>query len=372
MATPRGSDVVRDLKFTNNTIKGGTTGFYFIGTDDRSHSLTPIVSRIIFDNNIFTDLDGYRVSNPHDDAVTPAYCGYPLYLHGASETLIVTHNLFDRSRGARTQTFAFSNGRGSGLQIRNNILWYTNDENEGPLWKPGYNAATSSGKPNAAGSVRQVFDTLWSHSSFMNNIVIPGVKSTLDPDRFDSFSASDTMSHSDCANYFEGFPSIYCGGNPLGLSTAKQNVELVKFVNPNKGNFRLKGDSPARAGSQWKLDGSLAVSTMVTSSDGKDIGPDHDALERAQGKVDNFRIVNVTSTEALVAYVAPDTKACAVDFAPAAFPAPTVTPQRVSDGGGDDLNRNVMLTGLTAGTTYHVRVQCAAEQPYGLFETKNE
>jgi hypothetical protein len=367
MMTPRSSQDITDLTFTNNTIEGGTTALYWIGVDDGAASLTPMVSRVRFHNNIVTDLDGYRVANPRDVWIS-SNCGFPLYMRFGSESVSVTHNLFRWARGAATQTFSFSEGRGSGLTIKNNILWYTNDEGTGPLWKQGSGAATSAGTPHATGNQRQIFDALWSHSVFANNIVVPGPRSTSNLAKFDSKSPQDTLFASDCVNYFAGFESVFCVGKPSGGDSANERMAMLGFQAPENGNFRLRSNSPAASGSFAGIDGQQRAAAQHLSSDAKDVGPDHDSLEAAQGGVLNPHTADVEADRATVVYIAPDANACAVDYATQPFPVPGVAVTRVFDGGGER-TRKVQLTGLAGATMYYYQILCAAAQPVGTFQT---
>jgi hypothetical protein len=125
---------------------------------------------------------------------------------------------------------------------------------------------------------------------------------------------------------------------------------MVKFYDPVKRNINLRFDSPAKAAQQV---------------DGLDAGADINALESAQGKVGNVR-VEYNMYSAKLSYIAPDSKACFVDYS---TDARMLNPTRVSDGGGA-VSRGVSMSGLNAGTLYYYRVDCASEQPKGSFVTK--
>jgi phosphodiesterase/alkaline phosphatase D-like protein len=93
-------------------------------------------------------------------------------------------------------------------------------------------------------------------------------------------------------------------------------------------------------------------------------------LEAAQGKVALIGVpeANLTSTSAVVSFVAPDSMGCPVDYS--ASDSNVITSfTRVSDSGGAR-SRNITLSGLTPGTVYHYRVNCAVQQPTGQFRTR--
>ena len=105
------------------------------------------------------------------------------------------------------------------------------------------------------------------------------------------------------------------------------------------------------------------------ATDLKDVGADIDALEAAQGAVVLNGVPNssITSSSAVVVFVAPDSAGCSVDYsATDANVASQFT--RVSDAGGTR-TRNINLTGLSSRTVYYYRVNCAVQQPNGEFMT---
>ncbi|MGH9583846.1 MAG: hypothetical protein ACRD4O_12995, partial [Bryobacteraceae bacterium] len=96
---------------------------------------------------------------------------------------------------------------------------------------------------------------------------------------------------------------------------------------------------------------------------------DINALEAAQGKVTLVGVPasSITSTAAIIAFVAPDAQGCPVDYS-ATDPALVTNFTRVQDAGGRR-PRNIALSGLAGRTTYYYRVDCAVQQPTGSFRT---
>jgi hypothetical protein len=105
-------------------------------------------------------------------------------------------------------------------------------------------------------------------------------------------------------------------------------------------------------------------------NDRKDVGADIDALQSAQGKVTLIGVpeAHLTSTSAVVAFVAPDSMGCPVDYS-SSDQAVITGFTRVSDSGGAR-PRNITLSGLASKTLYYYRVNCAVEQPTGEFRTR--
>ena len=108
----------------------------------------------------------------------------------------------------------------------------------------------------------------------------------------------------------------------------------------------------------------------LNANDRKDVGADIDALEAAQGKVTLIGAPEAqrTSTSATVSFVAPDAQGCPIDYSSSDS---TVMSSftRVADPGGAR-TRNINLSGLSLGTLYYYRVNCAVQQPTGQFRTR--
>jgi hypothetical protein len=98
-----------------------------------------------------------------------------------------------------------------------------------------------------------------------------------------------------------------------------------------------------------------AASSTARGYNGKDAGPDFDALDAALGLTYNLRHYSVTSSGATVAYMAPDTTACTVEYGTSAT---ALTGSRTTDTPAGSRFRTVSLSGLTTATTYYYRVYC--------------
>jgi hypothetical protein len=99
-------------------------------------------------------------------------------------------------------------------------------------------------------------------------------------------------------------------------------------------------------------------SSVARGANGYSAGADFTALDSALGTLSNVRVLpsTITPSGATVAYTAPDTAACTVEYGTSALPN---TGLRVNDTPAGSRVRTVALSGLTANTTYHVRVFCA-------------
>jgi hypothetical protein len=97
---------------------------------------------------------------------------------------------------------------------------------------------------------------------------------------------------------------------------------------------------------------------------------DINALEAAQGVVKQVEIpaATITSNTAVIKFTAPDKFGCAVDYSNSDRSLINNF-RRVSDAGGET-DRAITLSGLSAGTVYYYRINCAVQQPTGQFQTR--
>lgn len=135
-------------------------------------------------------------------------------------------------------------------------------------------------------------------------------------------------------------------------TTLAQRQGHVGWFSVSAANFRLISSSPYISGAH-------------ASTDGQDIGANMDQLEQHQGKVSNVRVLSRTSTSATVAFYAPDSFACGVDYGTTAFYNGSGSWTRVAGAAGspDPRVQSVALTGLTAHSLVYVEINCAVMQP---------
>jgi hypothetical protein len=128
-------------------------------------------------------------------------------------------------------------------------------------------------------------------------------------------------------------------------------------------------NGPLSANNNFRLKSNFCSGCGSAAADGRDVGADIDTLEAAQGKVTlgGVPASSITGTSASVAFVAPDSDGCSVDYS-SSDPTLINSFTRVQDAGGARV-RSVSLTGLSPATTYYFRVNCAVEQPTGMFRT---
>jgi hypothetical protein len=176
------------------------------------------------------------------------------------------------------------------------------------------------------------------------------------------------------ANYTVGNIVICCGfttqvaGSPNTIKwpSSLSNMSWTKPALDAPVDLRLRYDSRFCSGCIKSTYCTANPSECSAASNRGDMGVDVDVLDSKIGTVSNVRVRSVTSTSAIVSYLAPDSFACTVEYST----SPTWgTGTRALDDGSVDRVRNVSLSGLTPGTDYKYRVLCAVEQPSGTFRT---
>ncbi len=110
------------------------------------------------------------------------------------------------------------------------------------------------------------------------------------------------------------------------------------------------------------------LAAREASSNASGAGVIMDQLEMAQGTVKNVHASSIGATSAHIAFTAPDSAGCTLDYGTANFPSGTGSWTRVPNVGGQR-DQTVPLTGLSPTTTYVYRVNCAVSQPIGTFTT---
>ena len=340
---------ISDILIRNNTIRNSTSGLQIAGTDDMPEGkMGFLTQRVKIDNNLTYDIDNRKWSSRPNAVGGSGICGYAYQALFSVEDLTISHNTAFDMRGSQTQFFGYLYGRGEGVVLRHNLFSHNNDNGAGGL-TPSYSFYGMV--PPISGTIKQGWDQYFPFGSeFRDNAVIPGVKDTSAVSNYDSTSTYlESYSQPECVDYYAGFTRTTCFGSGAASETANKRIAAVKFFDSTGRDLRLRFDSQAKAGAR---------------PEGLDAGANIDILESAQGKVRNVRLQSGT-TSATLSYIAPDSAACFVDYGTdPLWSAHT----RVSDNGGL-VTRSISFTGLSAGTLYYYRVECASEQPQGSFVT---
>lgn len=284
--------------------------------------VTKPTSRFRFVNNL-----GYDINSTMSYWVNGGFAAPTGWISAGpngSEDVVFDHNSMIGNLGRVPSVMHLFNTRTEGMQVTNNIFYFSGG-NQGLTIDGGiiYPACAGGGKTLAdcmfAGGYR------WDHNLFLGD----SSKSTIQ-------------------SYW---PSLnnYTPANP-------SDTNNVGWFSMAAANFRFKSSYCSGCGQP--------------ASDGKDVGTDIDVLEAAEGVVKLIGVPTstITTSSASVAFVAPDSQACPVDYS-ASDPAVVTGFTRVADS-GQARTRSVSLTGLSSGTVYYYRVNCAVQQPAGQFRTR--
>lgn len=320
-----------DVLIKNTTFMHGPAGFYAPGVIPGGIPQGPPPVRFSVVNNLFWDISGvYHSACCFGDGSGK---GWILANGGTGEEdTVINHNTIVANSGSIPDLWYMTDTLHEGVQVTNNFLYLSNGD-----WGFGTDHTVCTaylGKATADCMFPQGYR--FDHNVLMSNTSKGNVQSAW-PSTLLNYIPSDPTNYAS-AGFFN------YDSNPL------------QFVNGNPKNY------------SFKLNANYRSSDASHASDGFDVGADIDELEIAQGKVTLIGASSVTSTSAIVAFVAPDSFGCAVDYSST---DPTVVNNftRVPDAGGA-INRSIPLSGLTSGTLYYYRVNCAVQQPTGQIRTR--
>jgi hypothetical protein len=259
---------------------------------------------------------------------------------------VLDHNTVFDNRGPAPQFWHHLHQPASGVHITNNVLWVNNDTG-------AYGISTEfpggSADPNCTGTAKAAMDCAWLSGDtpeyqFRANLLVPYYTN--------SNALTGLVDSAVTASNYSGL-SVYV------QTGADVSARLAGVGFLGNGDFRLRSDSAY-------LSGGASSGVRFNRSVRLDLGADIDALEAAQGKVKNVRVLSITSSGATVYFTAPDATGCSVDRSTSSNFA---TFTRVANAGGARV-QSVALSGLSSGTTYYARVNCAREQPTVSFRTQ--
>lgn len=313
---------VTDTDLQHNTFKHGPgiTNVPAVVDGGAPQTLPP--NRFRLKNNLAWDIGSTSYWVPAGGASAPT--GWVLEGPAGGEDVIVDHNTIVGNTGRASAVFWLFDSNVEGVQVTNNFF-YLSSGTQG--------VAQDGGTPtNACANLfgKALADCKFTPSYVWTNNVL------MSPD------ANQATVQSWWPSLHNYIPSDMSLNNAGWLSYSKQDFHVTS-------KYCSGCASPA--------------------NDSRDVGVDLDALQVAQGKVTLVGVpeAHLSSTSAVVSFVAPDNMGCAVDYSSS---DPTVISSftRVADAGGPR-SRNVTLSGLTSGTVYYYRVNCAVEQPTGQFRT---
>jgi len=335
-----------DIQFTNNTCYFTGSGLTIGSTVPGGVATPKPMQRLLISNNVFLNNDNFS-QNPAPTVATAQ--GRGILIDGI-ESATISHNTWYYQAGLTNGCVYQAIKLSAGVNISNNICNYNAD----PASQPAFSYSTFGGSnvpyPNP-GALTQGSALLayLNHATWSGNVVLCQWSNSNPASRVEITNAA-------CAANSSLYPASPATYFPNSGSTLASRVSAIHWFDPANANFRLNYQSPYISGAR-------------ASSDGLDIGADMNALEAAQGKVTNVHTYGTTTTATTVAFTAPDTTGCSVDYGTVNFPSGTGGWTRVPNTGGQRA-QTVALAGLASQTTYTYRVNCAVMQPTGTFATQ--
>ncbi len=321
-----GGGGITDVDVQYNTLQHVAGGFSIA---DYPH--TPATARYRFANNLLWDVNGSK----YHDLCVEGNCGFAgtgWIWEGPDkmEDLIIDHNTIVGNTGSNPALFWLFNGHTEGFQFTNNFA-YIDGGTQGSTQEGGDIPTDACSGMHA----KALMDCKFTPSyNFSNNVLIGnGVTK---------------------AQVQSWYPSL---SNYVPSNTALTSV----------GWFNCPGSLCASGTPDFHLKSNYCSGCGSPGSDLRDVGADINALESAQGKVSVPGASNITSNSAVITFDAPDSVGCPIDISSTdSMLVNNFT--RVNDPGGPRV-RNITLSGLSSGTVYYYRVNCAVQQPSGQFRT---
>jgi len=313
---------ITDVDAQHNTFKHGPGLMNVPQVINGGGIQTKPTNRFRFRNNLAWDIGSSSYWVPQGGASAPT--GWVFEGPAGGEDVIVDHNTIVGNTGRAPAVFWVFDSNVEGVQVTNNFF-YLSSGNQG---------------------VAQDGDTATNACSNLYGKALADCKFT------PSYVWSNNVMMSPDANQAtvqNWWPSLH------NYIPSDMSLNSTGWLNYSKQDFHVTSK--------------YCSGCTSPANDSKDVGADLEALHVAQGKVTLVGVpeAHLGSTSATVSFVAPDSMGCPVDYS-ASDPSVITGFTRVSDAGGVR-PRNISLTGLTAATVYHYRVNCAVEQPTGQFRT---
>ncbi|HMF77565.1 MAG TPA: hypothetical protein VK604_18045 [Bryobacteraceae bacterium] len=361
--TPRLGGYVTDVEEADNTFMHGpglTANPYAICANNSAPCAPPAV-RFWFHNNLAWDINGWKYAAYNPNPATSGGPGIGWVLGGggeATEDAVWDHNTFFNQLGAFPVWLDWDEYPSEGFTFTNNIFGVTGiptQRSHGTLSGniPVQNCANTSDKAfmdcaftsgpgnpsyNFAGNV--IMGLYTDASATPNGQITAGTIGTL----FGSLVNTN---------------SVVSGANvPATIGSMKWFNNDITSQFPD---FHLRHDSAYIAGNNPR--------TKTA-----DAGVNMEVLNASQGLVTLIGVPGktITTSAATIAYVAPDSGTCYVDYSSTDSDVIASFSRTVDSGGAR--TRNVALSSLSSGTTYFYRVECRGNarisQQMGQFKTR--
>lgn len=360
--TPPGSS---DVEADDNILAHIANGFSCPNTYVLVESMAHPSERCKIDNNLVWDMNGLVYATIDDIGFGVAGFagkGALLGMGNVSGDTNITHNTVFPQFGTEAQWIeTTATTPAYGLDVTNNILVASNNAANQVFLLTGCNTNNSATLTNC-----------FPDANFTGNLIIPGFSNGV------TYPATGTQ-YTD--SQVESLLTGYTTGNTFitPVTNVGSTLATIGWLNINcTGNFSCNPFVATQPNS-FDSDGNyigpefdfklLGTYTHQGSTDGLQEGANINQVNQEVGKVTLIGATSITSTNASISFVAPDSVGCPVDYS-ASDSTLISSFTRVKDSGGSR-TRNIPLSGLTSGTLYYYRVDCATEQPTGIFRTHN-
>ncbi len=317
---------VSDISIQYNSFSEGAEVMRLTGTTGCRYSHMPVTQRILFRNNVSNDINIRSFANGGrvDKSGTfrnGDFGARMVYNLGWVEDLIVTDNLFIGNRG-NMPLLLMTEGVSEGLVFSNNVFTYDEQTRMRAVFHSG-----ALGSDALDRGYRRDEHPNW---VFENNVICCGLDS-------------------------------YASRYPPTTRWPASMSEMARGRKKGKAYLLYASLRPMLPGAK-----TFARATAAASDAESERTPEMELLAAKQGRVLDVQVEEVTANSATLSYLAPDAKACTVEFGTSARWG---SGKRVRDAGGSR-EREVAFTGLPPQSAIHYRLLCAVEQPAGAFQTK--
>jgi hypothetical protein len=342
---------VRNVWMNYNELRHIPGGVLGAQTYDTHQAFLGLPKNFRFTNNLLWDINGTGSYSFYKDAPGDPHDANGWLWQGAdgSEDLVIDHNTVVGNQGRVPVILRWQTGiHAEGLQVTNNVFSVENIY-KGVSMEGGIADANGTETCAHSLSAEASWNCIVTNGLWKNNLMIPMNSSISCPkDNFCNYTTTQ-------ANLNTSFPTLK-DTNYVTATTALGSQGWQKYqasIYSGTPDFHFSSTSAYISGG------------ASHGTDGKDVGVDIEELYAREGRVQLIGVV-AGSTSATVNFTAPDTQGCPVDYSTSSDVITSFT--RVTDA-GTARARSVSLTGLSAHTTYYFRLDCAVDQPTGVFRT---
>jgi hypothetical protein len=298
-------------------------------------------TRFWIHDNLTQNLDAWSFTDQYR-AVLGSSSGQVFSMGFGLEDTIVEHNTIADARGSAPDIFHSIGWPQEGQRYANNILWGNSDNGHVGWSQEGMAANTPNCfVPFFSGYVVDAFTCLFLPSwEYKQNLLV-----TQYADSQHLTGDADSAFRTAYLTGGHALPGalVAAGANPA----ARASALFVRYTNSSTNNdLRLRSTSPYCSG------------CASPGTDGKDLGVDVTALRKAQGIMDNFRPISITSSGFTAAFHMSDPgAACTVIYDTAGTALASMAHQSSADT-TNSTERAIAITGLSSGTAYDWYVAC--------------